>query len=199
MADTSTNKGMYNPHSNRGRRKQISEATTTRQQQLRNAQRALRARKQDYILDLEERIDDLIRENKALKKQVERLSARETPCLNENCTSQIQALQQKLSEMELLARSAVLNPPISMTVPIISERMVSLLTPPPVGLLNLNCDFVADESIVSIIDANFSKWLSAEECYGPIDVEPFKAKMKLIESLKEAGIVDRLFALFVVN
>ncbi|KAJ3199901.1 hypothetical protein HDU82_000067 [Entophlyctis luteolus] len=63
----------YNPHSNRGRKKQTGESSSLRAQQMRDAQRALRARKQDYLLDLESKVKVLTSENTQLKLQVQAL------------------------------------------------------------------------------------------------------------------------------
>ncbi|KAJ3085263.1 hypothetical protein HK100_009109 [Physocladia obscura] len=39
-------------------------------------------------------------------------------------------------------------------------------------------------------------WVSAEELYGPVDVEPFKRRMNALESLKDSNVVNRSFDLF---
>ncbi|KAJ3128348.1 hypothetical protein HK100_009220 [Physocladia obscura] len=203
----------YNPHSNRGRKKQSAESENRRTQQMREAQRALRARKQDYLLDLETRVKELAEENSLLKQQITTLQAAtgtvsdSVPCFNANCVAQIQALQMQV--LELQTALAGVNTPISLPVSGDSDWIGSFAgssLSPVNNLDELNhpsSDWIwdtGDEMAFTPGDHSSGKLLShpcAEELYGPIQIEPYKTQTKSLSSLKSSKIVDRIFDLFV--
>ncbi|KAJ3128353.1 hypothetical protein HK100_009225, partial [Physocladia obscura] len=220
MASTETSGSRYNPHSNRGRRKQATDPSGKRQLQMREAQRALRARKQEYILDLEQKVSTLTQENVFLKQQVQILSisvpSTSVPCFNQNCAAQIQALQLEILELQT---ASFMNNKNFATVPVaVSDQMTgtdsefsgtgsspSDATQKSVEGINSNAlkDPVFD-SYSNWIDEiegtklkKDKKWPSGEELYGPVDIEPFITRAKSIQSLKDTRVLDRLFNLFV--
>ncbi|KAJ3138157.1 hypothetical protein HK100_000090 [Physocladia obscura] len=99
-----TSTSRYNPHNNRGRPKQTGNGVSKRNQQMRDAQRALRARKQQYILNLETSNQELLRENSLLKQQLHASDSsvnlfRSVECSNPSCITRINQLQTTIDEL----------------------------------------------------------------------------------------------------
>ncbi|KAJ3199902.1 hypothetical protein HDU82_000068 [Entophlyctis luteolus] len=173
----------YNPHSNRGRRKQTGESSSLRAQQMRDAQRALRARKQNYLLDLESQNTMLLTENESLKQQLSQalgtsavagrlpeevldVNGRDAilnsgACFNPNCLSQIENLQ--LQVLQLQSQLHLL----SMTVaPAATAHLVEPRDEAPCRLLdNANTDYSHSAySISALIGETHSS--AKSECAG---------------------------------
>ncbi|KAJ3094058.1 hypothetical protein HK100_006296, partial [Physocladia obscura] len=134
---------------------------------------ALRARKQSYLFQLEEKVAKLTSENVALRLRIQLMTQSQTTsnteslaeqafCPSLECANQIQLFQQRILHLE--ERFHRNSPEIAMD------------------------DFG---------DNNLTAKFSAEQLYGRIDVQSFKAKAFLIPPLKNAKNVDRIFGLFV--
>ncbi|KAJ3106724.1 hypothetical protein HK100_003685 [Physocladia obscura] len=200
----------YNPHSNRGRKKQSIESENKRTQQMREAQRALRARKQDYLRDLESRVKELVEENSLLKLQMTKLQETirnsptdSVPCFNANCVAQIQALQMQILELQA-ALAAGVNTPTSIPISGDSEWIGSFAGSSLNNLDEQNhasSDWIWDTGDeMAFTDQSSGKLLShpcAEELYGPMQFEPYKTQTKSLSSLNSSKIVDRIFDLFI--
>ncbi|KAJ3106925.1 CSN-associated deubiquitinating enzyme Ubp12 [Physocladia obscura] len=193
----------YNPHSNRGRKKSATVSVEGRRQQICDSQRALRARKQDYMLDLEKKVANLIHENVLLKQQVQLLSiaipstTAEVPCFNQNCAAIIQALQMQVVELQSSLSNAT---PLSHNSSSLGQNS-SLDLDTYFGLDNCGVsDWIIDSA--HEIDSLESKsrrriWPNCEELYGPVEVESFKSKIKAMEPFRyRPKVVDRTFDLY---
>ncbi|KAJ3128351.1 hypothetical protein HK100_009223 [Physocladia obscura] len=224
--DNAENSGSrYNPYSNRGRRKQSGEASGKRQVQMRDAQRALRARKQEYILDLQKKNLNLTHQNILLQQQVQILSiafpsaSSTVPCFNQNCAAQIQALQLEVLELQT---ALLINNNDSTALPAASSGLAAGIKTdnwtidiePEVSpndaaglesIINTSNGTIADspsnwiDEMENIALKQTRKWQSAEDLYGPVDVAPFIARAKLIKSFKNTKIAERIFNLFALR
>ncbi|KAJ3128346.1 hypothetical protein HK100_009218 [Physocladia obscura] len=235
----------YNPRSNRGRRRQVGESTSYRNQQMRDAQRALRARKQQYLLDLEAKNKELQLENIALKQQIQNqlndsLSipvppttdtyfSPDIPCLNPRCVAKILEMQTQISKL-----NSQISPPVSTVGN--PEQVTNLQNEVSLDWLlgNTATDSSASQfevphsenngngtiQLENIVDNtsffdriwnfggnNSASFLpiqenlsrSAEECFGPVQIEPYKSMIKALPSIKDSKVVDRAFDLMVAE
>ncbi|KAJ3104005.1 hypothetical protein HK100_004117 [Physocladia obscura] len=148
----------YEPNNNRGRKKTLQQGQTKRVQQMRDAQRSLRARKQEYIINLENKVSRLSEENSYLKQELQRYRV--------------------LEKSELYFP---INVAASFCVPIDI-------------LENGNASFQLNETATTNCDDFLNKvWVSAEELYGQIDVEPFKTRLNTLMSFSESDVINQLF------
>ncbi|KAJ3113930.1 hypothetical protein HK100_001845, partial [Physocladia obscura] len=192
----------YNSHSNRGRKKLVTLSAEERSQQMREAQRALRARKKDYLEDLEQEETKLILENVLLKQQVQTLltavptTMNEVPCLNQNCEVLIQALQMQVSNLKLalINNASISNASTGKSAFIGSNTYFGLPEPDHGGI----SDWIIDtgDEMTTLESESKRSWPCAEELYGPIEIEPFKSRILALEPFRNhPKIANRIFDL----
>ncbi|KAJ3128352.1 hypothetical protein HK100_009224 [Physocladia obscura] len=224
MDSVETSGRRYNPHSNRGRRKQIGDSSSGRNLQMRDAQRALRARKQEYLLSLEKKVSDVTRENVLLKQQLQilslvnpQMSQVAVPCINQNCAAQIQALQLRVLELQaalMIKSDNVTSMPANSSDLMVGSEQSSPTTTmcrqQSLETVNSNNYIFVQDFNRAMVDSpsawiqeigtnkpatKYKIWQSAEELYGPVDAEPFIARAKLIKSVEDTKFVERIFNL----
>ncbi|KAJ3090940.1 hypothetical protein HK100_007311, partial [Physocladia obscura] len=206
-----TTTSSYDPHSNRGRKQQVGDSENKRTQQMRAAQRALRARKQQYMHNLETKNKELVSEIADLKQQIKHVTsnANNGPCFNVNCVAQIQALQIQVFQMQTtldtVARATFSNAAAVATAAAgttINKNNgntfedVLFGTPGTLNYLDdnsLSLDWIWASATGQQRSAPGSPVQNAEEAVGPIQIEPFKSEVKNLTSLKTQKVVDRLF------
>ncbi|KAJ3089790.1 hypothetical protein HK100_007656, partial [Physocladia obscura] len=169
----------YEPHNGRGRKKLAELSPTARAQQMRDAQRALRARKFEYVTNLELKVSRL--------------------------TEQVSVLQQQLLHYKAFAPREHLFSVTNLTpdsdnsnVSEVNDQIESgsSIDINPISIESVQSDTVM-RGISNSTDFLKTVWVSAEQLYGPVEIEPFKERMNALESLKDSNVVNRSFDLFV--
>ncbi|KAJ3287888.1 hypothetical protein HDU79_005358, partial [Rhizoclosmatium sp. JEL0117] len=93
----------YNPHSNRGRKKTNEDAPSRKAELNRNAQRALRDRKKQYVTDLETKVAELT----AALKEAQSGTTNPKPLNLSQSQTQVQPTPQHIQELEALRKRNV--------------------------------------------------------------------------------------------
>ncbi|KAJ3027351.1 UNVERIFIED_CONTAM: hypothetical protein HDU68_003973 [Siphonaria sp. JEL0065] len=220
-----TEKETYHPKSGRGRKQTTAEAASRRAAQNREAQRTLRERKQKYITSLEDKIkeltalvapNDLYSEYERLKKRVVDLEAEASVAVG-SISDPISSNNQTVIITECSncplerLKCALLNDKVASL-----EHRIAVLEKENVALQNPATDsfgLTATYFDPMMLDfGNTDGWLdslmkdleqppellkSAEELYGPMEVESCGIALKGIASIKAShmDIVDKLGAL----
>ncbi|KAJ3106560.1 hypothetical protein HK100_003715, partial [Physocladia obscura] len=139
---------VYDPHSNRGRRQQTEPSADRRTQQMREAQRALRARKQNYVRSLEEKVALLTRRlnsGNVLHSNFNNNNQYQYPCPNPSCATQIAALTALVSQLNntLAAVSLAHATTVNNTAPTVNTFLNSIV-PANIPDDNLSFDWLWD-------------------------------------------------------
>ncbi|KAJ3120253.1 hypothetical protein HK100_012886 [Physocladia obscura] len=222
MFEASSGSKRYDPHNNRGRPKETDDSKNKRIQQMRNAQRTLRARKQEYLLQLEIKNKELLEENTSLKLELQMSNMNSIfDCVNPRCVEKVSKLQAQIDRLS----ASFIGTPTSLTSvnkfsPQVAqnaqESNISVFSN-PTGLQTTNMfdDLFSEilepvENDPSMFDRiwNFGSAThvatglpdlspgfikTAEETFGPLVIEPFKTEVKALSSIGDSKIVDRLF------
>ncbi|KAI9334759.1 hypothetical protein BDR26DRAFT_866721 [Obelidium mucronatum] len=223
------------PQTKRGRKPTATtgnDPNSKRAMQLREAQRMHQQRKAQYVKDLEQRVHELMNENKELKYLKEKVEQLELDChllksknpaiqsllstavsSNRTCDSchtnmiklqtQLDAANRKCNELQSkLDQSRVQDDLFGWTESIFTGSS-AITIPPPLPPLSISKqspdnDYIMDD-LDSFLNGIRPRLISAEEIFGPCDVELLRLSLKLIPSLSESELIDSLMDLITAH
>ncbi|KAI9334761.1 hypothetical protein BDR26DRAFT_1009586 [Obelidium mucronatum] len=197
----------YNPHSGRGRKRTLDEPISKRSGQMREAQRAHRERKKNYLFDLERKAKELetVKQRVSeleleLAKTIHGVGAKSTlaPCIHcateqfktSLCMDQVKVLEKQVVDLKLEAEvwkaralGVAAHTPV---LPIISS--------PSIGTFVLDQSPAASvsEGSMSMDSSTFmnQSMVPSEQLFGPMDIESTRRDLKLLPSLTGLTVAD---------